>query len=135
MFDDLKLDIKSILSDNGISVYNEFSDADLIKAFNNNIGFISIKSVEKINNYQNASEIKSSEVFINVECKIIAKRGISAAMFSNTINNIYINFMFSEDIMPCSLKMEELKVNSLYARFEANIIMKFRYFLSDTEDK
>lgn len=135
MFDDLKLNIKSILADNGISVYNEFSDVDLVKTFSNNIGFISIKSVDKINNYQNLSEIKSSEVFVTVECKIIAKRGISAAIFSDTINNIYTDFMFSEDIMPSSLNMEELKVNSLYSRFEANVILKFKYFLTETKDE
>lgn len=132
MFEDLKLNIESVLSDNGISVYDEFSNIDLVKNFNRNIGFVSVKSVEKINNYQNASEVKSSEVFVTFECKIIAKKGLSASMFADTVNTIYTDFMFSEEIMPLSLSMGGLKVNSLYSRFEANITLKFRCFLTET---
>lgn len=134
MFEDLKLNINSVLSDNGISAYSEFSDVDLVKSFNKNIGFVSVKSVERINDYQNFNEVKSSEVFVTVECKVIAKRGSSAETFSDTINDLYTDFMFGDDIMPLSLNMESLKINSLYSRFEANMTLKFRCFITNTVD-
>lgn len=129
MFDSLKSSVTSILSNNGIIVYNEFSDIDLVKNFNRNIGFLGIKGFEKINSYQNSFELKSNEVFITMECKIIAKKGMTAAMLSDSIDSIYEDFMLSEDALPVSLKMSELKINSLYSRLETTITMKFRYYL------
>lgn len=132
MFDSLKSSIISILSSNGINIYNEFSDIDLVKNFNKNIGFISIKSVEKINDYQDRFEVKSREVFVYVECKIIAKKGMTASELSDKINSIYEDFMFSDDTAPISLKIGEMKVNNLYSRFEANMTLKLRCFLTET---
>lgn len=131
MFDILKSNIALILSNNGVSVYNEFSDIDLAKNFNTNIGFVSVKSIEKINSYENSLELQSGEVFINIQCKVIAKRGLSASLLSQTINNIYADFIFSKDVIPMSIDIGDLKVNNLCSRFEAAITMKFRYFLAE----
>lgn len=129
MFGTLKSDVASILSNNGINVYDEFSDIDLLKSFNTNIGFVSVKSIEKINSYENLVELQSSEVFINLQCKVIAKRGLSSASLSQIINNIYTDFIFSKDVVPMSIDIGDLKVNNLCSRFETNLTMKFRYFL------
>ena len=132
MFEDLKASINQVLSADGIDVYDEYSDIDLIKSYNQNVGFLSVKKVEKINDYKNLFNIKSCEVFVTLECKVIAKKGISAEAFSQTMNNIYTDFLFSDDFMPVSLDLENLKINSLYSRLETNLIFKFRYFLTDT---
>lgn len=132
MFEDLKTSITSILSDNGIAVYNEYHDIDLRKDNNRNIGFLSVKEIEKINNYQNALQVKCIEVFATVECKVIAKKETSASSFSQMMDKVYTDFLVSEDVIPVSLKMENLKINSLYSRFESNLILKFRYYLSNT---
>lgn len=133
MFDNLKTNIKSVLSDNGIYTYNEYFDVDVSKSTNKNIGFLSIKEIEKIGSSYNLYEEKSCEVFVTVECKLIAKKGITTNLFSQTINNIYMDFLMSRDVPPISLKMENMKINSLYSRFEANLTFKFRYFLSETD--
>lgn len=132
MFDDLKNGITSVLSDNGIYVYNEYFDIDVNKNSNRNIGFLSIREIEKINSSYNTNEEKLCEVFVTIECKVIAKKGITTNLFSQTMNNIYIDFLLSSDVPSVSLKMEDLKINSLYSRFETNLIFKFRYFLSET---
>lgn len=129
MFDLLKSNIASILSDNEVDAYDEFSDIDLLKTYNTNVGFISVKSIEKISSYENIDQIQSGEVFINVHCKVIAKKGMSAASLSQVINNIYTDFIFSKDVIPMSINIGDLKVNNLCSRFETTIIMKFRYFL------
>lgn len=129
MFDSLKSNIASILSDNGVNAYDEFSNIDLLKNYNTNIGFISVKSIERINGYEDVEQIQSGEVFINVQCKVIAKKGMSASSLSQVINNIYTDFIFSKDVIPMSIDIGDLKVNNLCSRFETTIIMKFRYFL------
>lgn len=133
MFEDLKTNIAAILSYNGVDVYSEYFDVDLLKKYNQNIGFLSVKSVEKINDYKNGLDIKSSEVFVTFECKIIAQKGMSAEMFSQDMDNLYTNFLFSNDLTTVSLSMENLKINNLYSRLEANLTLKFRYFLTETE--
>lgn len=133
MFEDLKTNITAILSDNGVDVYSEYFDVDLLKKYNQNIGFLSVKSVEKINDYKNGLDIKSSEVFVTFECKVIAQKGMSAEMFSQDMDNLYTNFLFSNDLTTVSLSMENLKINNLYSRLEANLTLKFRYFLTETE--
>lgn len=132
MFEDLKANITSVLSTSGIDVHNEYSDIDLIKNYNKNIGFLSVKGIDKINNYKNLVGLKSCEVFVTVECKIIAKKGMTADSFSQTMNNVYNDFLFSEDVIPVSMNMESLKTNSLYSRFETNLTLKFRYFITET---
>lgn len=133
MFEDLKTNIAAILSDNGVDVYSEYFDVDLLKKYNQNIGFLSVKSVEKINDYKNGLDIKSSEVFVTFECKVIAQKGMSAEMFSQDMDNLYTNFLFSNDLTTVSLSMENLKINNLYSRLEANLTLKFRYFLTEME--
>lgn len=132
MFEDLKTNITSVLSDNDIEVCNEYFDVDLFKKYNQNIGFLSVKKVEKINDYKNLFEIKSCEVFVTLECKVIAKKGTTSELFSQAMNNLYEDFLFSEELMPVSLDMENLKNNSLYSRLETNLTLKFRYFLTNT---
>ncbi len=135
MFDDLKTSIKSVLSGNGISVYDEYYDIDLVRNYNRNIGFLSIKEIEKINDYQNfRSERKeiASEVFVTFECKVIAKKGMTAISFSQTMNSVYADFLFSQDVNSVSINIENLKINSLYSRLESNITLKFKYYLSET---
>ena len=124
MFNLLKSNIASILSDNDVNAYDEFSNIDLLKNYNTNIGFISIKSIERINSYEDVEQIQSGEVFINVHCKVIAKKGMSAASLSQIINNIYTDFIFSKDTIPMSIDIGDLKVNNLCSRFEATIIIK-----------
>ena len=131
LFDLLKSNIASILSDNEVDAYDEFSDIDLLKNYNTNIGFVSVKSIERINGYENSLELQSGEVFIDIQCKVIAKRGLSASSLSQTINNIYADFIFSKSVIPMSIDIGDLKVNSLCSRFETTITMKFRYFLSE----
>ena len=132
MFDDLKTKIKSVFSSNGIDLYNEYYDIDALKNYNKNIGFLSVKEIEKINSYQNSLELKSFEVFVTVECKVIAKKGMTSDSFSQTMDNVFTDFLLSNDVIPVSLKMESLKINSLYSRLESNLIFRFRYYLSDT---
>ncbi len=132
MFENLKTSIKSVLSDNGISVYDEYYDIDLIKNYNKSIGFLSVKKIEKINDYQdfkNERDEIASEVFVTFECKVIAKKGMTSNSFSQTMNNVYANFMLSEDVKPVSLSIDNLKINNIYSRFESNIILKFKYYL------
>ena len=131
LFDLLKSNIASILSDNEVDAYDEFSDIDLLKNYNTNIGFVSVKSIERINGYENSLELQSGEVFIDIQCKVIAKRGLSASSLSQTINNIYADFIFSKSVIPMSIDIGDLKVNSLCSRFETTITMKFRYFLAE----
>lgn len=132
MFENLKTSIKSVLSDNGISVYDEYYDIDLIKNYNKSIGFLSVKKIEKINDYQDFISERNgiaSEVFVTFECKVIAKKGMTSNLFSQTMNNVYANFMLSEDVKPVSLSIDNLKINSIYSRLESNIILKFKYYL------
>lgn len=131
MFEDLKVNITSVLSQSGISVYNEFSDIDLVKNYNKNIGFLSVRKIEKINSCQNVDYEKLSEVFVTVDCKVVAKKGITSSSFSQTMNQVYIDLLLSEDVMPVSINIENLKINSLYSRLESNLILKFRYCLSE----
>ena len=121
MFDGLMKNITSVFSENGI---------DILKNHNKNIGFFSFKEIEKVNSYKNAPEKECFESLITIECKIIAKKGMTADSFSQIINDVYADFMFSEDVMPISIKVENLKINSLYSRFESNLILKFRYYFS-----
>ena len=131
MFEDLKANITSVLSQSGISVYNEFSDIDLVKNYNKNIGFLSVRKIEKINSCQNVDYEKLSEVFVTVDCKVVAKKGITSSSFSQTMNQVYKDLLLSEDVMPVSINIENLKINSLYSRLESNLIFKFRYCLSE----
>ena len=131
MFEDLKANITSVLSQSGISVYNEFSDIDLVKNYNKNIGFLSVRKIEKINSCQNVDYEKLSEVFVTVDCKVVAKKGITSSSFSQTMNQVYKDLLLSEDVMPVSINIENLKINSLYSRLESNLILKFRYCLSE----
>ena len=131
MFGDLKANITSVLSQSGISVYNEFSDIDLVKNYNKNIGFLSVRKIEKINSCQNVDYEKLSEVFVTVDCKVVAKKGITSSSFSQTMNQVYKDLLLSEDVMPVSINIENLKINSLYSRLESNLILKFRYCLSE----
>lgn len=134
MFENLITKIKSVLSDNEINTYNEYFDVDLSKNYNKSIGFLSIREIEKVGSSYNMRDEKSCEVFVTVECKLIAKKGVTANVFSQTINNVYMDFLLSRDIPPISLKMDNMKINSLYSRFEANLTFKFRYFLSETDE-
>lgn len=130
MFDNLKTSIKSVLSDNGISIYDEFYDIDLLKNYNKNIGFLSVKEIEKINDYQNVGEV-SFEVFVTFECKVIAKKGMTSNSFSQTMDKVFKDFLLSADAAPACLKIENIKVNSIYSRLESNLNLKFRYYLSE----
>ncbi len=130
MFDNLKTSIKSVLSDNGISMYDEYYDIDLLKNYNKNIGFLSVKEIEKINNYQNIGEI-SFEVFVTFECKVIAKKGMTSNLFSQTMDKVFKDFLLSKDAAPACLNIENIKVNSIYSRLESNLNLKFRYYLSE----
>ena len=132
MFENLKASITSVLSDNEIGVYNEYYNIDLIKDNNRNIGFLSVKGIEKINGYQNMQDEKSFELFVTVECKVIAKKDMTSNTFSKMMNDVYTDFLLSEDVIPVSINIENLKINSLYSRLESNIILKFRYYLSET---
>lgn len=132
MFENLKTSVKSVLSDNGISVYDEYYDIDLIKNYNKSIGFLSVKKIEKLNDYQNFKSERNeiaSEFFVTFECKVIAKKGMTSNLFSQTMNNVYADFMLSEDVKPVSLSIDNLKINSIYSRLESNIILKFKYYL------
>lgn len=130
MLNNLINNISNILSDNDIDTFKEYTNIDLIKENNRHIGFISVKEIEKNNSYRNALEKECFESIVTVECKIIAQKGVTANSFSQTINNIFTDFIFSDDIMPISIKMENLKINSLYSRFESNLILKFSYYFS-----
>ncbi len=132
MFNTFKTSICDILSDNGITVYNQYSDdIDLIKNQICHTGFICIKGVEKVCSYQCNSNVKSSEVLIDAECKIIAGKGTAADSFSELIEKVYMDFIFSETALPVSIKLGELKVNSLCSRFETDIFLKFKCFISE----
>lgn len=138
MFENLKTSVKSVLSDNGISVYDEYYDIDLIKNYNKSIGFLSVKKIENINDYQNFKSERNeiaSEVFVTFECKVIAKKGMTSNLFSQTMNNVYADFMLSEDVKPVSLSIDNLKINSIYSRLESNIILKFKYYLYEMVTK
>ena len=131
MFEDLKTNIASVLSNNGIDVYNEYLDVDLFKKYNQNAGFLSVKNVEKINACKNKLDMKSFEVFVTFECKVIAKKGMSAELFSQNMNDLYEDFLFSDDLTAVSINMDNLKINNLYSRLESNLNLKFRYFLTE----
>lgn len=138
MFENLKTSIKSVLSDNGISLYDEYYDIDLIKNYNKSIGFLSVKKIEKLNDYQNFKSERNeiaSEFFVTFECKVIAKKGMTSNLFSQTMNNVYADFMLSEDVKPVSLSIDNLKINSIYSRLESNIILKFKYYLYEMVTK
>ena len=131
MFEDLKTNIASVLSNNGIDVYNEYLDVDLFKKYNQNAGFLSVKNVEKISACKNKLDMKSFEVFVTFECKVIAKKGMSAELFSQNMNDLYEDFLFSDDLTAVSINMDNLKINNLYSRLESNLNLKFRYFLTE----
>ena len=131
MFEDLKTNIASVLSNNGIDVYNEYLDVDLFKKYNQNAGFLSVKNVEKINACKNKLDMKSFEVFVTFECKVIAKKGMSAELFTQDMNDLYEDFLFSDDLTAVSINMDNLKINNLYSRLESNLNLKFRYFLTE----
>ena len=131
MFEDLKTNIASVLSNNGIDVYNEYLDVDLFKKYNQNAGFLSVKNVEKISACKNKLDMKSFEVFVTFECKVIAKKGMSAELFTQDMNDLYEDFLFSDDLTAVSINMDNLKINNLYSRLESNLNLKFRYFLTE----